>query len=335
VRAALLDAVGQPLCIRATDDPSPGPTELVLEVKACGICGSDLHISDTFVPPGRVLGHEFAGEIVAIGSAIGPGWRLGQLVAGFPVIGCGHCGACAGGAPSKCASTGLVGMDRPGAFAEYVCIDARQAEVLPEGLDASRAAMIEPLAVALHALECTPGRPGEPVLVLGGGPVGQAVALWALHLGAQAVVVSDPVSGRRAKAERIGAQSVDPTTADVRQTFFEATGTMPRLVVECVGVPGMLEAASALAEADGWVTVVGVCMQPDRLRPVVPLLKELTFRFVAYYRRHHFATTSALLGRGRLDPAPLLTGSVSLEELPDRFESLKHPTEDCKVLVAP
>ena len=334
MRAALLEEVGRPLVVRDLPDPEPGPADLVLRVRASGVCGSDLHTSDTFVPPGGVMGHEFAGEVVDVGPDAGE-WRIGDLVTGFPVSGCGKCGACLTGRTSKCPFAMQLGLQVPGAYAEYVKLGSREAYRLPAPLDARAGALVEPLAVALHALDRTTREPGEPVLVLGGGPVGQAVALWARALGASEVVVSDPVASRRAMAERIGAAAVDPTAEDVRSGFERIAGRPPRAVVECVGVPGLIQHAAEVTDVDGWVTVVGVCMQPDQLLPITALLKELTVQFVLYYRDTDFDTTIAMLANGRLDGMALVTDVIDLDALPERFEALKHPTGECKVLVEP
>lgn len=334
MRAAVMDEVGRPLRLEELDDPTPDADQLVLRVLACGICGSDLHLSDVAVPPGRVMGHEFAGEVAAVGPDVDR-WREGDLAVGFPVSGCGRCAECLVGNASKCPQTLQLGLQLPGAYAEYVAVGAGEAFRL-DGLDHRQGALVEPMAVALHALERTELEAGEPVLVLGAGPVGVAVALWARQLGARHVVVTDPLAHRRELAEAVGATAtVDPTSEDVRSAFERVTGTPPTAVIECVGVPGLIQHASDVAATDGRVTIVGVCMQPDSLFPLTAVLKELTLQFVLYYRKADFATTIALLADGRLDPMPLVTGTVDLDGFPDRFEALKHPTTDCKVLLEP
>lgn len=335
MRAAMTQGRGEPLVVGEVPDPSPEPDQLLVRVEACGVCGSDLHIADSMDSPGRVLGHEFAGEIVAVGSATS-GHDEGEHIAVFPLIGCGTCLACITGRPSRCTAYQLVGGGLSGAYAEYVAINARQAFRLPEGVDARAGALVEPLAVALHAWRKTPAEDGEPVLILGGGPVGQALALWAKHFGARDVIVSDPVAHRRELAERAGASgSIDPRSSDVAGAFEELTGLPPRVVIECVGVPGMIQQALDLAIADGHVTVVGMCLGPDEIVPRLAMRKELSTQFVLFYREDDYGLTIRSLERGALDFQPLITDVVSLDELPDRFEALKHPTMECKVLVEP
>lgn len=335
MRAALSTPSEPWLSVQEVPDPSPGPGEVVLRVGACGICGSDLHMAHSLRHrPGIVFGHEFCGTVVALGAEV-DAFREGDRVVGFPLSGCGRCPACASGEVAKCPRVKLTGAQRPGAYADYVAVSAAGSFRLPDGLTDDVGALVEPLAVAHHALDRTPREPGEPVLVLGAGPVGLAVALWAHALGARQVVVSDPVANRRALAETVGAVAVDPTGQNLAEAFAAATGGPPRVVVECVGRPGVIQQATEIAAPDGHLTLVGACTAPDTFSPIVATSKELTLRFVVYYRRRDFSQTLAFLSAGRLDPRPLVTGHVGLDELPGRFAGLMGPTSDCKVLVHP
>jgi (R,R)-butanediol dehydrogenase/meso-butanediol dehydrogenase/diacetyl reductase len=323
------------LSVQQIPDPTPGPGDLILRVEACGICGSDLHMAEAMKDrPGAVFGHEFCGTVVATGGEV-DGYREGDRVVGLPLFGCGHCPACLAGAVEKCPQAELTGAQRPGAYAEYVAVSAAESFAVPQALSADLGALVEPLAVAHHALERTPREPGEPVLVLGAGPVGLAVALWARLLGAREVVVSEPAAHRRALAERIGVTAIDPAQQGVAEAFAAVTGGPAKAVLECVGRPGVIAQAMDLAATDGNVTLVGACMAPDSFHPLVPTTKELTLRFVVYYRRRDFIQTLAHLSSGRLDPSALVTGRVGLDELPARFDALLGENSDCKVLVHP
>ena len=335
MRAAVTQGTQTPLAIAELDDPTPLAGEVVVQITACGICGSDLHLSDALDFPGIVLGHEFAGVVTELGPDV-HGWKVGERVAGFPLVGCGVCEACDAGATSKCLQAAQLGLQRPGAFAEYTTIAASSLFRIPDSIDNTGGALVEPLAVAHHALDRTPRDLEEPVLIIGGGPVGAAVALWARHLGAREVVVTDPVSHRRELAESVGATAtIDPSTEDVASAFFKQCNALPGVVVECVGIPGMIQHAMDVAGPDARVTVVGVCMTDDQITPLVPLQKELSAQFVLYYRKADFTATIDALTAGELRPEVLVTGTIGLDELPDRFASLKHPTTDCKVIVTP
>ncbi len=333
MKVAVTQGSGQPLAVVEHPDPSPGADDLVVRVDACGICGSDLHLAQHVDLPGLVLGHEFCGTVVATTSAA---FHDGARVAVFPLAGCGSCAFCAAGYLAKCANYQQLGLHRPGGFAEYAVVPASSAYRIPDHLDDAAGAMVEPLAVAHHALDRTPRPPEEPVLIIGGGPVGAAVALWARHRGAREVVVSDPVDHRRALAERVGATaSIDPSRDDVASEFARLTGAAPGVVIECVGNPGLIQHAFDVAATDAHVTVVGVCMVPDAISPLVALNKELSVQYVLYYRRADFDASIAALAAGSLDASALVTGTVGFEAFADRFAGLAQPTTDCKVLLTP
>jgi (R,R)-butanediol dehydrogenase/meso-butanediol dehydrogenase/diacetyl reductase len=259
-------------------DPSPGPGELVLRVTSCGICGSDLKLRP-MMPAGLVMGHEFCGEIVALGADPQGEWREGQHVTALPVIGCGHCLACVSGEPAHCQQADLVGVGgSAGAFAEYVKVHTREAIALPESLDPALGALVEPLAAGLHAVERSLPRAGDRALVIGAGPVGLAVMTWLSHFGVRELVVSDPSPVRRAAAEEFGAtRTIDPST--------EALEARYDLIVECVGLPGMTDAAISAANHHGRITIAGVCTHPDPYVPIEAVVKELIVAFALYSTR--------------------------------------------------
>jgi (R,R)-butanediol dehydrogenase/meso-butanediol dehydrogenase/diacetyl reductase len=308
-------------------DPSPGPGELLLQVAACGICGSDLKAVAN-MPAGLVMGHEFAGTVVATGRDTA-GWREGTAVCALPLIGCGVCVACVNGDVAHCPTVDMVGVGgSSGGYSEFVRVSARESFALPEGVGTDLGALVEPLAVGLHAVERAQITPKDRVLVIGAGPVGLAVTLWARHFGARELVVSDPVAARRQAAAGFGAtHTVDPTTGEL--------GAPYDLVFECVGTVGMIAHAVGEAGLYGRVIVAGVCTKPDPFVPIVALMKELAMHFVVYYRRRDYAYVVDMLAQGRIDVAPFVTDRVTLDAFPAAFEALKTPSTQCKVLVQP
>lgn len=335
MRAAVIQGPGLPLVVAEVDDAVPSDGELLLRIDACGICGSDLHIAEALPLPGLVLGHEFCGTVEGIGAGV-EGWEIGDRAAGMPLATCGRCAACLSGRPRKCPTAQMIGIERPGAFAEAVAIPADSAWRLPSSLDARHGALVEPLAVGLHTVDRAGISPGDDVLVLGGGPVGLAVAIWLQHLGAREVGLSDPVASRRELAERLGATATfDPTAVDVGAAFTEATGALPAVVIECVGVPGLIQHACDVVALDGTVVVAGVCLQPDDLTPLVPLQKEIDIRFAFYYRSSDWDLTLRALDDRRIDPLPLVTHEITLDDVPTSFAALHHPTTESKVLIRP
>lgn len=337
MRAATFQGAGRPLALAEVADPTPGPGELVLRVSGCGICGSDLHLSaEPLLPAGTVFGHEFAGVIVAVGPNAG-GWREGEAVCALPLFGCGACVACVTGDTHHCAAMRGTGLGAvAGAYAEYVRVSARETFRLPDDLAPWEGALVEPLAIGLHAVHGADLKAGDDVLIIGAGPIGLTTTLWARHSGAREVVVSDPVAHRRELAEALGATgTIDPSREEARTGFERLARRPPNVIFECVGVPGLLQEIFAQAPPRCRVVVAGVCIRPDTIVPVVALMKELSVRFTIFYNRADFGRTLDMLRTGRIDPRPLITDVVDLAGLPGAFEALRTPTTQCKVVVRP
>jgi len=338
MRAAVFRGPGEPLRVEEVPDPRPEEGELVLAVRGCGVCGSDLHASDApmGLPPGTVMGHEFAGEVVEVGSGARDRWSVGDRVVSLPFIGCGTCAACLAGDGTRCASiraTGLGGV--PGAYAQYVRVGALESLRLPDSVGWREGALVEPLAVGLHAVQQGEVR-GRNVLVVGAGPIGLATALWARFFGARRVVVSEKAAGRLALAARFGAtDGIDAGRENVSTAFHRAAGAAPDVIFECVGVPGMIQQCIGLAPARGRVVVVGVCMQPDTFFPGMAIVKEVTLQFVVAYRSQDFAFTLDMLDAERITAEPMVTDSVGLDGFSEAFEALKRPEHQCKVVLEP
>jgi len=339
MKAAVFHGLGQALTIEERPEPKPGPTELLLRVKSCGICGSDLHMADLppGVPAGTVMGHEFAGEVVEVGSDAKALWKPGDRVCALPALGCGTCKACLTGDVILCQSLRGTGLGQvPGAYAEYVLAGAAETLRLPAGVTFQEGALVEPLSVGLHAVNAAKLSAGERVMVIGAGPIGLAVTAWARFFGARTVIVNERAPGRLALAQKFGATAVtdvgkeDPVTA-----FTRDAGGPPDVVFECVGAPGLLQQCIGMVRPRGRVVVVGVCMQPDTIFPVMAVVKEIELRFVVAYRRQDFELTVEMLDRGRIPGREMVTDVVSLAAFPTAFEALKRPTSQCKVMLEP
>lgn len=339
MKAALFKGAGQKLSIETVADPVPGPGDLVLAVKACGICGSDLHATEAgpfTLPSGTIMGHEFAGEVVAVGAEAAGRFRVGQLVTALPYIACGRCDKCLTGRGHRCAASVSTGLGQtPGAYAEFVRVGGAETLILPEGIGARFGAMVEPLAVGLHAVEEARLEKGARVLILGAGPVGLSVALWARFFGARDVVVSDLVASRRDLSLKMGATATIDDPATVADAFARIAGAPPDVIFECVGVPGILQHCLMMAAPDTTIVVVGVCSQPDTIMPLVGILKEVTLRFVLAYRRQDFAYVIDMLAAERIDPSPMISDVVGFAGFADAFEALRRPSHQCKVLLEP
>jgi (R,R)-butanediol dehydrogenase / meso-butanediol dehydrogenase / diacetyl reductase len=331
MRAAVFHAAGQPLNIERVDDPTPRADQVILSVSGAGICGSDLHVTQFGrMPAGTILGHEFAGTIQALGKDVGGGWKVGDRVTALPLFPCRNCEACEADMPQLCPNGRFAGtsLEEPGAFAEYVAARADLLQRLPDGISDAEGAMVEPLAVAHHIVGRAELKRGERVLVLGGGPIGAAVALFARAAGAGHVVVSEPAAARRDRCMDLGATgTIDPRSEDLAARFEAIAGGRPHMVFECVGLAGMLHEAVMQCGLRGRVVVAGVVFHEDNLPPLVALGKEVAILYSQAYTERDF--------EAQIDAAPLHTKTVSLDELPDAFEALRSDPAHCKVLIAP
>lgn len=339
MRAALFQAVGKPLCIERLPDPRPAADQVIIQVAGAGICGSDLHMSEYgVVPAGTIFGHEFAGTIVERGSAVNGAWKIGDRVTALPVQACHDCDACAAHLPALCRAGLFTGtnLTYPGAYAEYVGARANMLQRLPEGVAFATGAMVEPLAVSHHAVELAGVGGGDAVLVIGAGPIGAGVILFARLNGARHVIVSERSRERREIALRLGATAVlDPATEDIGARFAALAGRRPQIVFECVGVAGLLQQAIELAGVRGRVLVAGVCFAQDTILPLTGLMKEVSVQFSQCYTESNFAAVIEALVQGRIQPEPMHTRTVGFEALPQTFEALRAQPSGCKVLIDP
>ena len=333
MKAALFDTVGRPLRVDTIGDPSPAPDEVLLKVAACGICGSDLHMTEdpeTFgIGQGVVLGHEFAGEVVASGSDV-TGLATGDRVAVAPMWGCGHCDSCRAGEPAWCPEMRLIG----GGYAEFASVAARQCRKLPDGLPLAEGALAEPTSIGLHSVIRSGLKPGDKALILGAGPIGLLVAFWARRMGASHVVVADINDCQKARAEAVGATGFAISGPDLAAAFADQAGGPPDIVFECVGKKGLIDFACGLARVHGTVVGVGLCVGGDEWDPFAVLSKELTIVMSAFFNMHEFETAIDVLATdGQYRPQALITERIGLGGVPETFEALRDRTTQCKVLI--
>jgi (R,R)-butanediol dehydrogenase/meso-butanediol dehydrogenase/diacetyl reductase len=340
MRAAVFRGVGRKLSIEDVPMPVPGDGELILKVAYCGICGSDLHVTQPgamLLPEGSILGHEFAGEVV---EARGSKWKPGQRVAAIPLWECDLCAphGCQKGLGALCQQNRFIGVADgvPGAYAQYVRLRDSHVLPLPDAVSLRDAALLEPLAVGQHGIAKAGDLTGANVLVLGAGPIGLATAICARLAGARRVMISELTESRRALAGGIGVDGViDPAAGPVGKAFTAIAGAKPDVIFECVGVPGLIQQAIGLSQPFGRIVVVGVCMVQDNFLPVAAVSKELNFQFVMGYTRADFDYVLDHVDAGRIDVEKLITTIVGFDELPDVFEELRTGSGHTKVLIKP
>lgn len=327
-------------------DPQPEFGQVLVAVKACGICGSDLHfatygeqmlaltdemegVSDLGMPPidlsGDVfMGHEFAAEVLELGPGT-EGPAPGTIVTSMPIL-----------LTSTGVRTIVYSNDVAAGYGEQMLLSAPLLLEVPNGLDPRHAALTEPMAVGLHAVNRAAIEPGEGALVLGCGPVGLAV-IAALRLqGVDHIVAADYSGARRAIALQLGAhEAVDPRDEAAFAAWRRSGGSRGLVVFEAIGVPGIINDILRAAPARTRAVVVGVCMQPDTLNPFFGISKELSIQFVLGYDPMEFASTLRHVAEGEIEVAPLITGEVGLDGVADAFAALADPDLHCKILVVP
>lgn len=333
MRAAVMQGLHQPLVIETLPDPTPREGEVVVRVGRCGICGSDLHMTEdeTFgMGAGAVLGHEFAGEVVALGKGV-EGLSTGDRVAVSPLASCGHCDACRKGEVQWCAAFGL----QAGGYSEFAVTRPNQCVRLPMSASLADGAIVEPLAVTLHGINLSGMRRGDRVLVLGAGPIGLAVAFWARRHGAARVVVQDITDWQRERALAMGADDFVTDRDDPIGAANRALGGPADIVFECVGVPGLIAQAVQQVRNRGTILLLGLCTRPDTLNTFAMLSKEVKLVTSAFFTLSEYQAALEVLDAGAAEPRLLITDTIALEAVPTVFEALKSRTAQCKVLIDP
>ncbi len=333
MKAAIFTGVGQPLSIETVPDPTPGPNEVIIRIGRCGICGTDLHMTGGHgmtYPVGTIPGHEFAGEIVALGAAVNK-CKLGDLVAAQPLTGCGECSACLAGEPKHCPRMLGIGS----AFAEYTRAGWRECVKMPIGLSLADGALIEPLAVGLHGVVTAELRPGARVLVIGAGPIGLAAAFWARRAGAARVAVAARSPGQEDRAYALGATHFVTAADDLPAAAAAALGGAPDVVFECVGQPGLINRAMNAVARKGTVVVLGFCTVADSIGPSDFLFKELKLLYSNVYSTREFEIVAEALDTGAAEARSMITDTVTFETLPAVFESMRTSRAQCKVMLDP
>ena len=329
-------------------EPVPAFGQVLVQVKACGICGSDLHFvqhADRALalmqevegqvqlggePPeldlGRdvFMGHEFSAEVIEPGpDTVAP--PAGTVVTSIPAL---------------LSMTGVEAIvysnEVRGGYGERMLLSAPMLLEVPNGLDARHAALTEPMAVGLHAVNKSGIKQGDGAVVLGCGPVGLAVIAALKLRGIEPIVAADFSPARRQLAQTMGAhEAVDPREETAFSAWGRTGGSKPLVVFEAIGVPGVINEILRVVPAQSRVVVVGVCMEPDTIKPFFGIGKEINVQFVLAYDPMEFASTLRSIAEGEIDVAPMITGEVALDGVPQAFEDLRKPERHCKILVTP
>jgi threonine dehydrogenase-like Zn-dependent dehydrogenase len=331
--------------------PQPETGQVLVDVKACGICGSDLHFakhgatmlalgeemraaaggaaaigSGGGVDLGRdvFMGHEFSAEVLELGpNTTGP--APGTIVTSIPIL---------------LSSAGVKDLvytnDLPAGYSEKMVLSAPMLVEVPNGLDPKYAALTEPMAVGLHAVNRSGITTSDGALVLGCGPVGLAVIAAMSLRGIEPIVASDFSPARRELAKVMGAHEVvDPSTENAFDGWSRAGKNKPVVVFDAIGVRGIIDDVFLRAPHRARLVVVGVCMERDTITPFYGISRELSVQFVLGYDPMEFGQSLRSIAEGEYDVKPLITGEVGLDGVPQAFDDLGNPEKHCKILVVP
>ena len=319
-------------------EPVPGPGQVLVAVRSCGICGSDLHFAahgelmlemseqagagaggiEVDLSRDIFMGHEFSAEILEAGPDTET-HPTGTMVTSLPIM-----------LSAKGFDPIVYSNSTLGGYAERMLLSAPLLIPIPNGLDPKHAALTEPMSVGLHAVNKSNIAPGETALVIGCGPIGIAIIAALSVRGVESIVASDFSPKRRELATAMGAHQVlDPAQGSP----FDSVKA--RVVFEAVGVPGIIDDILRRARRGTRLIVAGVCMQPDAMHPFFGIAKEISMQFVLAQTPDEFAESLRALADGEIDVAPMITGEVGLDEVGAAFDDLADPERHCKILVRP
>jgi len=338
MRAALMERGS--IWVDTVPDPVPLAGEVLVKTRACGICGSDLHAArhtEAFVNTSReaggafklttfdpvVLGHEFSAEIVDYGPSTPHDLPVGAVVCSVPML-----------ARQNPLAVGY-STEIPGGFAQYMVLSRSLLRPVPAGTPDTHAALTEPMAVGLHAVNKARLSPDDAVLVLGCGPVGLAVVTALKQRGVAPVFAADYSPRRRRLALDQGADAVVDPRVESPYQYSELRRSENVVIFECIGVPGVIDQVFLAAPRNARIVVVGVCLEMDHSRPLIAINKELSVQYVLGYTLNEFDESLQRIAEGSFNVAPLITGRVGLDDVAGAFEALRDPEQHAKILVEP
>lgn len=329
MQAIVIERPGE-FALSSVPDPTPGRGEVLVAVRACGVCGTDLHIADgEFAPtPYPIIpGHEFAGEVVALGPDAA-GVRVGDRVAVDPSLFCGHCAPCRAGRGNLCENWGAIGDTVDGAFAELVAVPAQNAYLLPEHVDFPAAALIEPTSCAVHGMRRLGPVAGQRVLLVGAGTMGLLLLQLLTNAGATSVTVVDRAPARLGVARTLGASVTATGVGELGDERFD-------VAIDATGVPAAIEDAFGALRRGGRLLVFGVASDDARvaLSPFRIYNDEITI-VGSMAVLFSFGAALDLVATGVVDTASLLGPPLALSAYPEALSRVRRG-EGIKTQVAP
>jgi (R,R)-butanediol dehydrogenase / meso-butanediol dehydrogenase / diacetyl reductase len=303
----------------------------LIKVSHAGICGSDLNIYAGTHPRATaplIMGHEFSGRIVK-GH---PNFKEGTLVTTYPLLSCGHCEPCTTGNTHVCNTLKLIGIDCDGGMAEYVVAPVEKIVPLPEGVSEKLGALIEPVAVSVHAVRETGFVPGDNAVVFGCGAIGLCTALTLRCFGAVNITMVETNESRANKAREMGFEVLNPMNQDVAKVIAEKTnGTGADWVFDCAGHPTVAKILFDVVKVRGHVVIVAAYKKPTELPLIKGMFKELSVRFVRVYTTKDFEIAAKIIKKDA-DYEKIITHVLSFEEAQKGFDLLTSNSDAIKVM---
>jgi 2-desacetyl-2-hydroxyethyl bacteriochlorophyllide A dehydrogenase len=314
----------------------PAAGEVQVNVAWCGICGTDMHVfhgnMDARVGNHRVIGHEMSGTVAAIAGDV-PGFAPGDKVVVRPLKACGHCPACAAGHSHICHNLKFLGLDTDGAMRQQWTVPAEVLHRLPADMPLDKAALVEPLAVAVHDVRRARVAAGETALVIGGGPIGMLIAMVAAHAGAR-VIVSEVNDARLAMARAMGFMALNPKEGDVAAAVLrETAGKGAEVVFEVSGTQAGVELMTEASAARGRICMVAIHAKKPSIDLFRFFWREIEMLGARVYEPGDYDEAIALLASGAIDVTPLITDRVPLPAIQSAFEALDGNPTAMKTLI--
>ena len=318
--------------------PEPKPGEALIKIMKIGVCGSDIHVyhgEHPFTSYPVTQGHEVSGEIVALGQGV-EGFRLGQKVTVEPQVFCGKCHPCTHGKYNLCEELKVMGFQTTGVASTYFAVDASKVTPLPESLSFEEGAMIEPLAVAVHAVRRFGEVEGKKVAVLGAGPIGNLVAQSAKALGADTVMVTDVSDYRLELAKRCGADvTVNTAREDFGQAMVRCMGPdKADVIYDCAGSNVTMNQAIRCARKGSVIILVAVFADMATVDLAVLNDHELDLNTTMMYRHEDYVTAIELVEQGKVQLRPLMSRTFPFRQFKQAYEYIDANREtSMKILV--
>ena len=314
----------------------PAPGEVAIRVAYCGICGTDMHVyhgnMDARVGLNRVIGHEMSGRVEAVGDGV-THVAPGQKVVVRPLDHCGECPACAAGHRHICHNLKFLGLDTDGAMQEVWTVPAHTVHILPDHLRMDHAALIEPVAVACHDVRLSGLKPGEDVVVIGGGPIGILVAMVARDAGGK-VVVSEVNQNRIAIAEKLGFSTANPAEIDLAAEINSRTGEKGADVVfEVSGTQPGVDAMTAVAATRARIVMVAIHAQKPQIDLFQFFWRELRLIGARVYEPEDYEKAIRIVTSGGVDADTVITDIAPLANIQQAFEALDRSPSALKSLI--